>query len=180
MHFELKPSQTGLFSADLATFIIGGLSNLQRDPGTSSVDLLSQISQQLAAFKRTVALSVIVSLLCVRVLFWLVFSNSGPVAIFLSPKITAASSTVVRGSDLFFAEGVTKQHLPWVVKALLALVRIFAFFFFSGLLVYTYDIHRTLFFLIFPPILFCGFAYSELKLMPILHHSSPYRAPLSS
>ena len=69
MHFELKPSQTGLFSADLATFIIGGLSNLQRDPGTSSVDLLSQISQQLAAFKRTVALSVIVSLLCVRVLF---------------------------------------------------------------------------------------------------------------
>ena len=55
MHFELKPSQTGLFSAVLATFVIGGLSNLQRDPGPSSIDLLSQISQQLAAFKRTVA-----------------------------------------------------------------------------------------------------------------------------
>ncbi|KAH9984556.1 hypothetical protein BJV77DRAFT_952712, partial [Russula vinacea] len=75
----------------------------------------------------------------------------------------------------FFAEGVTKYHLPGVVEALPALLHISVFFFFSGLLIYIYNIHRALFFLIIPPILFCGFAYSGLTLMQILHHSCPYQ-----
>lgn len=45
---QLKVGQTGLFSAIVAAFVIGGLSNLQPDTGTSFVNLLSQISQQLA------------------------------------------------------------------------------------------------------------------------------------
>ncbi len=46
---NLTVGQTGLFSAIVAAFVIEGLKNLQPDTGSSSVDLLSQISQQLAA-----------------------------------------------------------------------------------------------------------------------------------
>jgi hypothetical protein len=46
-----------MFSAIVGAFIIGGLNNLQRDLGTSSVDLLAQISQQLAAFTNPISVT---------------------------------------------------------------------------------------------------------------------------
>ena len=201
---QLNVSQTGLFSAIVAAFVIEGLKNLQPDTGTYSVDLLSQISQQLAAFTNESQSSVV-----------LTFPNRSP---FHAPTSALLTSTLwllslivslscallatllqqwarrfllitqSRGSKphdrarirSFFAEGVIKFHLPKVVDALPALLHISVFFFLAGLLVYIYNIHHTLFFLILPPILLCGIAYSVLTLMPIAHHSSPYRTPFSS
>ena len=184
--------------------MIGSLNNLQPDTGTSSVNLLSQISQQLAAFTNESQPSVV-----------LTFPNGSP---FHAPRSALLTNTLwllslivslscallatllqqwarrfllitqSRGSKLhdrarirsFFAEGVIKFHLPKVVNTLPALLHISVFFFLAGLLVYIYNIHHTLFFLILPPILLCGIAYLVLTLMPIAYHSSPYQTPISS
>ena len=184
--------------------MIEGLKNLQPDTGTSSVDLLSQISQQLAAFTNTSQSSV-------GLTFPDRFSFHAPTSALLTSTLWLISLIVSlscallatllqqwarryllitqsHGSKLhdrarirsFFAEGVIKFHLPKVVDALPALLHISVFFFLAGLLVYIYNIHHTLFFLILPAILSCGIAYSVLTLMPIVHHSSPYQTPLSS
>jgi hypothetical protein len=201
---QLKLGQTGLFSAVVAGFVIEGLKNLQRDPGTSSVALLGQISQQFAAFTNASQPSVV-----------LTFPDRSPFhaptsalltnALWLLSLVVSLSCALLatllqqwarrylcitqnRGSKLhdrarvrsFFAEGVTKYHLPTVVEALPALLHISVFLFFSGLLVHVQNLHGTLFFLILPPILFCGFAYSGFTLMPILHHNSPFQTPLTS
>lgn len=195
---------TGLFSAIVAAFVIEGLKNLQPDTGTSSVDLLSQISQQLAASTNesqssvsltfpdrspfhapTSALltstlwlfSLIVSLLCGLLATLLQQWARRYLLITQSHGSKLHDRARIRS---FFAEGVIKFHLPKVVDALPTLLHISVFFFLAGLLVHIYNIHHTLFFLILPPILFCGISYSVLTLMPIVHHSSPYQTPLSS
>jgi hypothetical protein len=77
---QLKVGQTGLFSAIVAAFVIEGLNNLQPDTGTSSVDLLSQISQQLAAaFTNESQPSVV-----------LAFPDRSPFHVFLVDKRTVA------------------------------------------------------------------------------------------
>ena len=202
---QLNVGQTGLFSAIVAAFVIGGLSNLQPDTGTSSVDLLSQISQQLAAAFTNESQSSVVLTFPDRSSFHAPTSALLTNILWLISLIVSLSCALLatllqqwarryllitqsHGSKLhdrarirsFFAEGVIKFHLPKVVDALPALLHISVFFFLAGLLVYIYSIHHTLFFFILPPILLCGIAYSVLTLMPIVHHSSPYQTPLSS
>jgi hypothetical protein len=55
---QLKLDQTGLF---VAGFVVEGLKILQRDPGSSSVDLHAQISQQLATFTNASQPSVVLT-----------------------------------------------------------------------------------------------------------------------
>ncbi len=196
--------QTGLFSAIVAAFVIEGLKNLQPDTGTSSVDLLSQISQQFAALTNASQPSVVLtfpdrspfhaptSALLTSTLWLLSLIVSLTCALLATLLQQWARRylliTQSHGSKLhdrarirsFFAEGVIKYHLPMVVDALPALLHISVFFFFAGLLVFIYNIHHSLFFLILPPIVFCGIAYSVLTLIPIFRHSSPYQTPLSS
>lgn len=201
---QLKVGQTGLFSAIVAAFVIEGLKNLQPDTGTSSVDLLSQISQQLATFTNESQSTVVLTfpdrspfhaptsalLTSTLWLYSLIVSLSCALLATLLQQWAHRYLLITQshGSKLhdrarirsFFAEGVNKFHLPKVVDALPALLHISVFFFLAGLLVYIYNIHHSLFFLILPPILLCGIAYSVLTLMPIVHHSSPYQTPLSS
>jgi Family of unknown function (DUF6535) len=79
----------------------------------------------------------------------------------------------------FFADGVEKFHLPWAVETLPTLLHISLFLFFSGLLVFLFNINHTTFSVVVWWIGLSGGVYGCITLMPIFRHDSPYYAPLS-
>jgi Family of unknown function (DUF6535) len=79
----------------------------------------------------------------------------------------------------FFASGIDKLHLPWAVEALPTLVHISLFLFFSGLLVFLFNINHTVFSFVVWWVGLSGGVYGCITLMPIFRHDSPYYAPLS-
>jgi Family of unknown function (DUF6535) len=80
----------------------------------------------------------------------------------------------------FFANGVEHFHLPWTVEALPALVHLSLFLFFSGLVIYLFNINHTVFTVVVWWVGVAGTIYACVTLMPIFWHDSPYYAPLSS
>jgi hypothetical protein len=160
MRTSIQGRQTGLFSAIVAAFVIEGLKNLQPDTGTSSVGLLSQISQQLAAFTNESQSSVV-----------LTFPNRSP---FYTPTSASLTSTLwlLSLTVSLLCALLTALLQQWASYLLITpqklsahsrlFLHISIFFFLAGLLVYIYNIHHTLFFLILPAILSCGIAYLVL------------------
>ncbi|KAI0265795.1 hypothetical protein BC834DRAFT_843290 [Gloeopeniophorella convolvens] len=80
----------------------------------------------------------------------------------------------------FFAEGVDKLHLPWVVEILPVLLHVSLFLFFSGLVVFLFGINHTVFTVVMSWVGFCAGLYLCITFMPIFRHDSPYYTPLSS
>jgi hypothetical protein len=80
----------------------------------------------------------------------------------------------------FFAEGVEKLHLPWTVEALPALLHLSLFLFFAGLAVFLFNINHTVFSVAISWIGLCTGVYVCITFMPMFRHDSPYYAPLSS
>ena len=80
----------------------------------------------------------------------------------------------------FFAEGVERLHLPWVVEALPTLLHISVFLFFAGLGVYSFGVHKTVFSVVVAWVGLCVVVYAYVTALPMLHKDSPYHAPLSS
>jgi len=80
----------------------------------------------------------------------------------------------------FFADGVDKLHLPWAVEALPTMLHISLFLFFSGLVIFLFNINLTVFKVVMSWVGFCTAVYVCITLMPIFRHHSPYYAPLSS
>ncbi|KAH9971354.1 hypothetical protein BGW80DRAFT_455120 [Lactifluus volemus] len=79
----------------------------------------------------------------------------------------------------FFADGVEKFHLPLAVETLPTLLHISLFLFFSGLLVFLFNINHTTFSVIAWWIGLSGGIYGCIGLLPIFRHDSPYYTPLS-
>ncbi|KAF8265177.1 hypothetical protein EI94DRAFT_1444238, partial [Lactarius quietus] len=79
----------------------------------------------------------------------------------------------------FFAEGVEKYLLPWVVEALPMLLHISMFLFFVGLVVFLSNVNITIFKLILSWISLCTALYGFITLTPIFCRDSPYHTPLS-
>lgn len=79
----------------------------------------------------------------------------------------------------FFADGVEKLHLPWVVEALPALLHLSLFLFFAGLLIFLFNVNETVFRSMMWSIGVFPTVYVSITLMPIFRHDSPYYAPLS-
>ena len=80
----------------------------------------------------------------------------------------------------FLADGVDKLHVPWAVETLPTLLHLSLFLFFSGLLVYLFNIDHTVFSVV---VWWGGLSvgvYGCITLMPIFRPDSPYHAPLSS
>ncbi|KAH9970797.1 hypothetical protein BJV74DRAFT_738482, partial [Russula compacta] len=77
----------------------------------------------------------------------------------------------------FFADGVDRLHIPWAVEGLPTLVHLSLFLFFSGLLIFLFNVNHTVF----------GWAiwwigvflavYGWVTVMPIFRHDSPYYSP---
>jgi Family of unknown function (DUF6535) len=80
----------------------------------------------------------------------------------------------------FFANGVDKFHLPWSVEALPALLHLSLFLFFSGLVLFLFNIDHTVFSVVIWWVGLAGAVYGCITLMPIFWHDSPYYSPLSS
>jgi hypothetical protein len=80
----------------------------------------------------------------------------------------------------FFADGVNEMHLPWVVEALPALIHLSLFLFFSGLVVFLFNINHNVCISVIWWIGLFSIVYVWITLMPIFRHDSPYYAPLSS
>jgi Family of unknown function (DUF6535) len=79
----------------------------------------------------------------------------------------------------FFADGVEKFHLPWAVETLPTLLHVSLFLFFSGLLIFLFNINHTTFSVVVWWIGLLAGIYGCITLMPIFRHDSPYYAPLS-
>lgn len=79
----------------------------------------------------------------------------------------------------FFAEGVDKLHLPWAVETLPVLLHGSLFLFFSGLVVFLFNIHHTVFTIVLWWVGLLTGLYICITLMPIFRRDSPYYTPLS-
>jgi Family of unknown function (DUF6535) len=80
----------------------------------------------------------------------------------------------------FFADGVEKFRLPLMVETLPTLLHLSLFLFFSGLLVFLFNINHTTFKAIAWWVGLFGWLYGCITLLPIFRHDSPYYTPLSS
>ncbi len=80
----------------------------------------------------------------------------------------------------FFAEGVEKFLLSWVVEVLPTLLHVSLFLFFSGLVVFLFNVYLTIFKLVLPWVGICTVIYGCITFIPIFRHNSPYYTPLTS
>jgi hypothetical protein len=80
----------------------------------------------------------------------------------------------------FFAKGVEKCLLPWVVETLPTLLHISLFLFFAGLVVFLSNVNLTVFKLVMSWVAICTALYGCITLMPIICHDSPYYTSLFS
>jgi hypothetical protein len=79
----------------------------------------------------------------------------------------------------FFSEGVEKCLLPWTVETLPTLLHISLFLFFAGLVVFLCNVNLTIFKLVLSWVGLCTALYGCITCMPIFRHDSPYYTPLS-
>ena len=80
----------------------------------------------------------------------------------------------------FFANGVDKLHLPWVVEALPILLHLSLALFLAGLLIFLFNINHTAFNAVVGWVALFAGVYACITFMPIFRHDSPFYAPLSS
>ncbi|KAN0116053.1 hypothetical protein V8E52_006359 [Russula decolorans] len=80
----------------------------------------------------------------------------------------------------FFANGVDKMHLPWVVEALPILLHLSLSLFLAGLLIFLFNINHTAFNAVVGWVALFAGVYACITFMPIFRHDSPFYAPLSS
>jgi Family of unknown function (DUF6535) len=80
----------------------------------------------------------------------------------------------------FFANGVDKLHLPWVVEALPILLHFSLSLFLAGLLIFLFNVNQTAFNAVAGWVALFGGIYACITFMPIFRHDSPFYAPLSS
>ncbi|KAI0253865.1 hypothetical protein BJV78DRAFT_1189877 [Lactifluus subvellereus] len=79
----------------------------------------------------------------------------------------------------FFAHGVNNLRLPWSVDALSMLLHLSIFLFFSGLLIYLFNAHHSVFYAVVSWVAASTLGYIFVTIMPIFRLDSPYHAPLS-
>jgi len=79
----------------------------------------------------------------------------------------------------FFADGMNKMCLPYVVEALPALIHLSLFLFFAGLVIFLFNINHSVFNSVIWWIGPFSMGYGWIMLMPIFRPNSPYYAPLS-
>jgi len=80
----------------------------------------------------------------------------------------------------FFSGGVDKMRVSRVADALSALIHLYVFLFFAGLVIFLFNINHSVFICALSWIGFFTVLYLWITVMPIFWHHSPYYAPLSS
>ncbi|KAI9434487.1 hypothetical protein H4582DRAFT_2176304 [Lactarius indigo] len=192
---------TGLFSAAVASFISVSIQDIRPNPQDTSNFYLANIYQTIAdpsGFNISSSLpaspppfsppnyaiwvnslwfmSLVISLTCAL----LVTLLQQWARRYLKVTQTRYSPHKRARIRAFFAEGVDKFLLPWVVETLPALLHISLFLFFAGLVVFLCNVYITTFKLVLVWVGVCTVLYGCITLMPIIRHDSPYYTSLSS
>ncbi|KAN0140641.1 hypothetical protein V8E53_001850, partial [Lactarius tabidus] len=96
-------------------------------------------------------------------------------------KVTQTRSSLHKRARIrsFFAEGVKKSHLSMAVEALPTLIHVSVSLFFSGLVVFLWNVNLTIFKVVLSWISICTALYGSITLVPIFRHDSPYHSPLT-
>jgi Family of unknown function (DUF6535) len=79
----------------------------------------------------------------------------------------------------FFSRGIENMHVPWAVEALPAMLHLSFFLFFSGLLIFLFNINHSAFISVASCIGVFSFLYGWITFLPIFWPNSPYYGPLS-
>jgi hypothetical protein len=80
----------------------------------------------------------------------------------------------------FYAEGIEKYRLPQVTRAVPTLIHISLILFFTGLQVFLFHVHFTVFKAMIAWLGLCVIAYAYITLIPIFCQDSPYHSPITS
>jgi Family of unknown function (DUF6535) len=193
--------QTGLFSASVATFIGVSIQDLRPNSQDISAFYLANIYQVLADVNRSGIyvpptpavpppfspstsaiwvnclwfLSLVMSLTC-ALLATLLQQWARRYLWVTQPRCSPHRRSRIRS---FFTEGVDKLHLPWAVEILPTLLHSSLFLFFSGLAVFLFNIHHTVFSIVLWWVGLLTGIYICITFTPIFRQDSPYYTPLS-
>jgi Family of unknown function (DUF6535) len=80
----------------------------------------------------------------------------------------------------FYARGLEKLRFSWVAEAIPLLIHMSLILFFTGLLIYLFNIHHTVFYVAVWWIGFSAAVYLVITILPFLRVDSPYYSPFSS
>jgi Family of unknown function (DUF6535) len=171
---DLKPN-----SQDTTVFYLANIYQLLADPNVSTLVTPPPFSAPKSAVlvNSLWSLSLVISFTCALLATLLQQWARRYVTITQPPRYTPHKRASVRA---FFAGGAEKFHLPWSVEALPTLLHLSLFLFFSGFVVYLFNINHTVFNVVVWWVGLAGSVYGCITLMPIFWHDSPYYAPLSS
>jgi hypothetical protein len=191
-------SQTGLFSAAVASLISVSIQDLQQNPQDTSNFYLANIYQ--ATINPNASSSLPSSpppfsppnyAVWVNALWFLSLAISLTCALLATLlqqwarrylKVTQSRYSLHKRARIraFFAEGVEKLLLPRAVEILPGLLHISLFLFFAGLVVFLRNINLTIFKLVLSWVGVCTALYGCVTVIPIFRHDSPYYTSLSS
>jgi Family of unknown function (DUF6535) len=177
---DLRPN-----SQDTSAFYLKNIYRLLADPNVSRAAILATPAEpppfsppKSAVWVNSLwFLSLVISLTCALLATLLQQWAGRYLTITQPPRYSPHKRASIRA---FFANGVEKFHLPRSVEALPALLHLSLFLFFSGLVVFLFNINHTVFSVVIWWVGLAGAAYGFFTVMPIFRHDSPYYAPLSS
>jgi Family of unknown function (DUF6535) len=193
-----------LFSATVAAFLVVANQNLQQNPQDTTAFYIAHLYQITAANGSTVSILPLPptladpskfkpssSAIWVNVLWFLSLIISLTCALLATLlqqwarrylRMAGARRTLDNRARIraYFAKGVDKLHLPWVVEALPGLLHLSVFLFFTGLPIFLFGINHTVFIAVLSCVGTCGASYLCISIMPLVRHDSPYYTPLST
>jgi Family of unknown function (DUF6535) len=176
---DLRPN-----SQDTSAFYLANIYQLLADPNISRASILATPAKpppfsppKFAIWVNALwFLSLAISLTCALLATLLQQWARRYVTITQPPRYSPHKRARIRA---FFANGIDKLHFPLAVEALPTLLHVSLFLFFSGLLVFLFNINHTVFSFVVWWVGLSGGVYGCITLMPIFRHDSPYYAPLS-
>ncbi|KAJ7612866.1 hypothetical protein DFH06DRAFT_1015086 [Mycena polygramma] len=189
----------GLFSASLTAFLIESYKTLNSDSGDTTVKLLAQISQQLAASAHGSVLDLPAmstdftpspaALVC-NALWFISLGLSLSCALFATlleqwardfiHRTEIRTAPLIRArtfSFLYF--GLKRFNLHMLVDIIPLLLHLALFFFFAGLVAFLIPVNTGMAILTAGILLVLTAVYSVFTLFPLIYLESPYRTPLS-
>ncbi|KAJ7663732.1 hypothetical protein DFH06DRAFT_986453, partial [Mycena polygramma] len=189
----------GLFSASLTAFLIESYKTLNLDSGDTTVKLLAQISQQLAAPAHgsvsdlpevSMDFSPPAAALVCNALWFISLGLSLSCALFATLLEQWARDfihrTEIRSAPLirarifsFLYYGLKRFNMHMLVDIIPLLLHLALFFFFAGLVAFLIPVHIGMAILTGGILLILTTAYCVFTLFPLAHLESPYRTPLS-
>jgi Family of unknown function (DUF6535) len=170
---------------DTTTFYLGNIYQLLADPNVSRASILATPIQpppftppKYAIWVNSLwFLSLVIGLTCALLATLLQQWARRHLTITQLPRYSPHKRARIRA---FFSDGVDQLYLPLAVEALPTLIHLSLFLFFSGLLVYLFNINHTVFNVVGWWVGLSAGVYACVTFMPIFRNDSPYYAPLSS